>query len=61
MFPGLASDPNKSGDEESAFERLTNNRVRPSSPTIGFDSVTWNPAAIFSVVMSASPFAKKPG
>jgi len=57
MFPGLASDPKSSGLDERALERLTNNDVLPSNPTIGLDSVTWKAAVIFSIVTLVSPFA----
>jgi hypothetical protein len=59
MLPGLASGPKNSELEERALERLTNNSVLPSNPTIVLDSVTWKAAAIFSVVTLASPFATR--
>ena len=59
ILPGLESGPKNSELEERALERLINNDVLPSNPTIALDSVTWKAAAIFSVVTLASPFATK--
>lgn len=57
ILPGLASCPKNSELDERALERFTNSDVLPSSPTIGFDSVTWKAAAVLSVVTLASPLA----
>lgn len=57
MFPGRASCPKKCGLAERAVARWMRRVVRPSSPTMGFVSLTCIASATRSTVMRASPSA----
>ena len=61
MFPGLGSAPKYAGFSFNAFARFVSNEARPSKPTIGLESVTCMPRAIFCVVSCDSPVAIRHG